>query len=54
MLFEKVKKIDFPLYFKNVILKLPTVFSEIKHGCFKIFRSIFYRKITLYHFLVDI
>ena len=33
----KKSKMDFPFYFKNVILKWPKVFKEIDHGCFWVF-----------------
>ena len=32
--FKKVKKMDFPLYLKNVISKWPKVLKEIDLGCF--------------------
>ena len=40
----KIQKMDFPLYFKNVILKLPKVFKEIDHGCFRVFGPYFIGK----------
>ena len=35
---------DFPLYFKNVILKWPKVFKEIDHWCFRVFGPYFIGK----------
>ena len=35
---------DFPLYFKSVSSKLPKVFSEIDHGCFRLCGPYFIRK----------
>ena len=40
----KSQKIDFPLYFKNVILKRSNVFKEIGHVCFLVFGQYFVGK----------
>ena len=38
---KSLKKMDFPLYFKIVILKWPKVFKEIEHGCLRVFGPYF-------------